>query len=118
MELSKAKMGMIILGVIALALVYKEMDTTLIQLCIVAISGLAGYEIRGQVVEMKSRGLEWHHYYWRVIGYFLAFGGGGLIFDELIHGPLEFWPITNHEVYGVIIGLIGLILISLKPHGK
>lgn len=106
---------MIILGIVAVVLACLDFSNYPIVLCICGISGLGGYEVRGQIEETF---LEWRAYYFRIIGYFLAFGGGGLVFDELLHGPLSFWPPLNHEVYGVVIGILGLILISRKPRGK
>lgn len=60
----------------------------------------------------------WYKYYYRVIGYGVSFAGAGLIADELINGKLQFWPPFQHEIYGVILAIIGLFLISKKPKGK
>jgi len=61
--------------------------------------------------------MKWHRYYYRVIGFGLAGGGAGLMLDELIHGPFTL-SISNHEFWGLIISIIGVILISKKPKGK
>ena len=59
----------------------------------------------------------WKRYYWRVVGYFLAFGGFGLIVDELIEGPFNLLE-PGHELWGLILIVIGLICISIKPKDK
>lgn len=61
--------------------------------------------------------LSWKKYYYRVIGFALAGAGAGLVLDELIHGPFTLTP-ANHEFWGIIMALVGLILITRKPHGK
>jgi len=60
---------------------------------------------------------QWHRYYYRVIGFALAGAGGGLLLDELIHGPFTLTP-ANHEFWGLVALIAGSILISKKPHGK
>lgn len=62
-------------------------------------------------------GLKFKSYYWRVIGFFLAGGGMGLMFDELIEGPFKLTP-TNHEFWGLIAVIVGCYFISKKPKGK
>ena len=59
----------------------------------------------------------WKTYYYRVSGYALTGAGAGLVLDELIHGPFNLNP-GNHELYGLIMIVIGLVLITRKPHGK
>ena len=127
MELNKAKTAIITLGVLGVVWQFLgSPPTEVLTSIVVAVSGLGGFELRGQVEEMRRTGtrtigvpkIKWKKYYFRVIGYFLCGGGGALIFDELIHGPLSFWPLPQHEAYGVVLFLIGLGLISLKPHGK
>lgn len=59
----------------------------------------------------------WKRYYWRALGFFLAFGGLGLIIDELIEGPFYLFEL-GHELYGVILLVVGLICISVKPKDK
>jgi len=61
--------------------------------------------------------MRWRRYYYRVIGFALAGAGAGLVLDELIHGPLTLTP-ANHEFWGLLMSLVGLILITRKPHGK
>jgi hypothetical protein len=61
--------------------------------------------------------MNWHNYYYRVIGYAMAGAGAGLVFDELIHGPFTLTP-TNHEFWGLTLVIAGAILISQQPHGK
>lgn len=61
--------------------------------------------------------MRWKAYWWRVIGFALSGAGLGLITDELIHGPFTLTP-ANHEFWGVVIFVAGLILITRKPHGK
>lgn len=56
-------------------------------------------------------------YYWRVIGFALAAGGLGLVLDELIHGPFTL-TYHDHEFWGIVMFVIGLVFISRKPHGK
>jgi len=41
----------------------------------------------------------------------------GLIADELIHGPFTLTP-ANHEFWGLVMFIVGLVLITRKPHGK
>jgi len=122
MEWNKAKFSIIGLVILGVAWQYLgNPPSKIMTLIIIAVSGLGGYELRGQVRNMKitaGRGLvEWKDYYWRALGYFLAFGGFGLIADELVGGYLDFTTI-GHEWYGVILFLIGLGLISVKPRGK
>jgi len=121
-EPNKAKVAIIGLVVLGIAWQYfSSPPSEIMTLIIVAVSGLGGFELRGQVRKMKimiGRGLvEWKEYYWRAIGYFLAFGGFGFIADELIGGYLDFTTF-GHEWIGVILFLIGLGLISVKPKGK
>ena len=59
----------------------------------------------------------WRQYYYRIIGFALAGAGGGLVLDELIHGPFTLTP-ANHEFWGVLMAIAGGYLISKKPHGK
>ena len=59
----------------------------------------------------------WKSYYYRVIGVALAGAGAGLIIDELIAGPFSLTP-ANHEFWGVIMVIAGIIFISKKPKGK
>lgn len=61
--------------------------------------------------------MKWHRYYYRVIGFALTGAGAGLVVDELIHGPFTL-SLGDHEAYGLIAIIIGMILISKKPHGK
>ena len=61
--------------------------------------------------------LTWRRYYWRMIGYALAGAGGGLVLDELIHGPFTLTP-ANHEFWGLVLLIVGAVCISKKPHGK
>jgi len=61
--------------------------------------------------------LTWRPYYYRIIGFALAGGGAGLVLDELIHGPFTL-SLTDHEFWGLIAIIAGVILISKKPHGK
>lgn len=61
--------------------------------------------------------MSWHRYYYRMIGFALAGAGGGLVVDELIHGPFTLTP-SNHEFWGLIIAVAGFVLITRKPHGK
>jgi len=126
-EWNKAKLEMVIFGIVAIAFAYLDIPTYLIQMCVVGIAVAGGWELRGEIVQMKEEALigaifapkemPWHRYYLRVIGYFLAFGGFGLIADELVRGYLDFTTL-GHEWYGVILFLIGLGLISVKPKGK
>jgi len=122
-EPNKAKFSIIGLVILGVAWQYLgSPPTEIMTLLVVAISGLGGYELRGQVERMRSEVgvlgvVEWHKYYWRVLGYFLAFGGFGLIADELIGGYLDF-AIWGHEWIGVVFFLVGLGLISVKPKGK
>jgi len=59
----------------------------------------------------------WKAYYYRIIGYAMAGAGGGLMFDELIHGPFTLTP-SNHEFWGLIMVIVGAVLTTRKPHGK
>jgi len=61
--------------------------------------------------------IRWHRYYFRVIGFALSGAGLGLIADELIHGPFTLTP-ANHEFWGLVMFIVGLVLITRKPHGK
>ena len=122
MELSKAKVAIIGLVVLGVAWQYLgSPPSEIMTLLVVAISGLGGFELRGQVRNMKAmvgRGLaEWKDYYWRCLGYFIAFGGFGLVADELVNGTLDMTSF-GHEHIGVILFLVGLGLISIKPRGK
>lgn len=108
--------GLVVLGVAWQYLGNPSME--ILTLIVVGVSGLGGYAIKGQVNEMRAFGLGWKDYYWRVLGYFFSYGGLGLISDELINGSIQFWPPFQHEVYGIILGVVGLVLISKKPHGK
>ena len=56
-------------------------------------------------------------YYFRVIGYFLVFGGAGLLVDELITGAFNMFTI-GHEWLGIAAIIVGGLLISKKPKGK
>jgi len=122
-ELNKAKFS--IIGLVILGVVWQYLGsppTEIMTLIVVAVSGLGGYELRGQVewtgLKVKPPGkVEWRKYYWRVLGYFLAFGGFGLIADELIGGYLDLTA-WGHEWIGVVSFLVGLGLISVKPKGK
>jgi len=122
-ELNKAKFSIIGLVILGVAWQYLgSPPTEIMTLIVVAVSGLGGYELRGQVewtgLKVRHPGkVEWHKYYWRVLGYFLAFGGFGLIADELIGGYLDLTT-WGHEWIGVISFLVGLGLISVKPRGK
>ena len=66
---------------------------------------------------MKLSKITWHRYYYRVIGFALAGAGGGLLLDELIHGPFTLTP-ANHEFWGLAALIAGSILITKMPHGK
>jgi len=128
-EWNKAKVAIIGLVILGVAWQYLgSPPSKIMTLIVVAISGLGGFELRGQVEEMRERtpvgttfaevkGVEWSRYWFRAIGYFLAFGGFGLIADELIGGYLDFTT-WGHEWIGVILFLVGLGLISVKPKGK
>ena len=61
--------------------------------------------------------MKWHRYYYRVIGFALSGAGAGLIVDELIHGPFKLEP-GDHEFWGIVLFIVGLVFISKKPHGK
>ena len=61
--------------------------------------------------------MNWHRYYYRVIGFALAGAGAGLVLDELIHSPFTLTP-TNHQFWGLVMLIAGAIFISRKPHGK
>jgi len=127
-EWNKAKFSIIGLVILGVAWQYLGSPSTeILTLIVVGIAGLGGYELRGEVEQMKEEALigaifapkemPWHRYYLRVIGYFLTFGGFGLIADELIGGCLDFTA-WGHEWIGVVTFLVGLGLISLKPRGK
>lgn len=60
---------------------------------------------------------KFRRYYYRIIGFALAGAGGGLVLDELIHGPFKL-TYHDHELWGIVIFIAGLVLISKKPHGK
>lgn len=62
--------------------------------------------------------MKWRKYYWRVIGYFLAGGGAGLVIDELINADSMHWNPYNHEFWGMISLGVGVYLISKMPKGK
>lgn len=113
MELNKAKLGIIAFGVVAAVFAYLDEPTWLIQMCVTGMAAAGGWELRGQTLETET----WKRYYWRVLGYFISFGGFGLIADELVRGTLNFSTV-GHEWYGVILFVIGLGLISKKPRGK
>ena len=61
--------------------------------------------------------MKWHSYYFRVIGFAMAGCGAGLMLDELIAGPFTLTP-ANHEFWGLVAFVVGMVLISLKPKGK
>lgn len=61
--------------------------------------------------------IKWHSYYYRIIGYAMGGAGAGLMIDELIHGPFTLTP-ANHEFWGLVALVAGVVLISKKPHGK
>lgn len=61
--------------------------------------------------------IRWRRYYFRVIGFALCGAGLGLIMDELIHGPFSLTP-ADHEFWGVVAFVAGLVFIAMKPHGK
>jgi len=130
MEWNKAKFA--IIGLVILGVTWQYLgspSSEVMTLIVIAVAGLGGFEMRGKVEEMKTLMYTgdllpsrehppwWHKYYWRPIGYFLAFGGFGLIADELIGGCLDFTA-WGHEWIGVISFLVGLGLISVKPKGK
>jgi len=132
LEWNKAKFAIIGLVILGVAWQYLgSPPSEIMTLIVIAVAGLGGFEMRGKVEEMKtlmhtgdllpSHARAWWHkyykYYWRPIGYFLAFGGFGLIADELIGGYLNFTT-WGHEWIGVIFFLLGLGLISVKPRGK
>jgi len=122
-EWNEAKFS--IIGLVILGVVWQYLGsppTEILTLIVVGIAGLGGYELRGRVERLRSEvkvlgGVKWHEYYLRAIGFFLAFGGFGLIADELIGGYLDFTT-WGHEYIGVILFLVGLGLISVKPRGK
>ena len=62
--------------------------------------------------------LKWHNYYYRVIGFCLAGAGAGLVLDEVINAESMHWQPANHEFWGLIMLVGGIILISLKRKGK
>lgn len=57
-------------------------------------------------------------YYLRVIGFFLFFGGIGVILEELFNIGLIQLGIIEHEFYGLVSIIIGFILIGLGGKGK
>ena len=61
--------------------------------------------------------MTWHKYCYRIIGFALAGAGGGLVIDELFHGPFTLTP-SNHEFWGLVMIVVGSVFISKKPHGK
>ena len=61
--------------------------------------------------------MKFKSYYWRVIGTVIAGGGAAWILDEFIHGPFTLTP-SNHEFWGLIMVVLGLVCITRKPHGK
>jgi len=67
--------------------------------------------------EMQKPDLRWHKYYSRVIGFFLAGGGAGLVLDELINGPFHV-TYHDHEAWGLVAVIVGAVLISKYPKGK
>jgi len=81
-------------------------------------NNVVAYAVYGAAVTMATvLVLTWKKYYWRVIGMFLAGGGLWLIWDELNEGPFNLLEV-GHELYGVILFIVGLVCISLKPKGK
>lgn len=125
MELTKAKLGMVIFGIVAIAFAYLDVPTYLIQMCVVGIAAAGGWELRGQVrgmEEAEEKTLKgpvswWHTYYWRVLGYAVSFAGFGLIADELVQETLDMTA-WGHEWMGIGALVLGLFLISIKPRGK
>lgn len=61
--------------------------------------------------------MKFHHYYYRVFGVTAAGAGAGLMFDEFVNGPFTLTP-TNHEFWGLISFIIGIIFIAKYPKGK
>ena len=61
--------------------------------------------------------MNWHRYYYRVIGFAVAGAGAGLVLDELIHGPFHL-GLGDHEFWGLVLLIAGSVLITRKPHGK
>jgi len=61
--------------------------------------------------------LTWRLYYYRIIGFALAGAGAGLVLDELINGPFTL-TLRDHELWGIISLVAGLVFISRKPKGK
>ena len=61
--------------------------------------------------------MKWHRYFYRVLGFALAGAGAGLMVDELIAGPFTLTP-ANHEFWGVVMLVVGLVFITRKPKGK
>ena len=60
---------------------------------------------------------KWHNYHYRVIGMAMAGAGSGLILDELMNGPFHL-GLGDHETWGLVGIVIGLILIARYPKGK
>jgi len=61
--------------------------------------------------------MKFKKYYWRMIGFALLGAGAGLMIDELIAGPFTLTP-ANHEFWGLVLLVVGVIFISIKPKGK
>jgi len=61
--------------------------------------------------------MRWKRYWFRIMGFALAGAGLGLIVDELIAGPFSLTP-ADHEFWGIVLFVIGMVFISLKPKGK
>ena len=53
-----AIVGIVVLGLIAGVALWKDINHGLLQLCIMAIAGLAGYKIKGMVDEQALKELE------------------------------------------------------------
>ena len=60
----------------------------------------------------------WKRYYFRVAGFAIAGAGAGLLLDEIINAEAMHWTPANHEFWGLIMLVAGVLLISLKPKGK
>jgi len=59
----------------------------------------------------------WKKYYWRMIGYAMSGAGAGLMIDELIEGPFMLTP-TDHEFWGLLLFIGGVVCIAKCPKGK